>query len=157
MKEGVDGIVWSVQTTHTGSVQQEHRTFSTMTDDLLRGVDWLAVVGCRPMAVEPTGIYWKPLYNLLEGAVEILVVNAHPSETSRQPPDMTAPHRRVRHPPDRLDACRRTSSSVPSLTPSILSSWLRLIRIRTGPGRTTRCSSCSLPSSPILPSGPSRC
>jgi transposase len=47
-----------------------------MTDDLLVLPDWLAVVGCTHVAMESTGVYWKPIYNLLEGTFELLVVNA---------------------------------------------------------------------------------
>ncbi len=55
---------------------KEVRTFGTMTDDLLSLADWLVTMGCTHVAMESTGVYWKPLYNVLEGAVEILVVNA---------------------------------------------------------------------------------
>jgi transposase len=47
-----------------------------MTGDLLALLDWLVAAGCTHVAMESTGVYWKPLYNLLEGHVEILVVNA---------------------------------------------------------------------------------
>jgi transposase len=47
-----------------------------MTADLLHLVDWLAASGCTHVAMESTGAYWKPLYNLLEGTLEVLVVNA---------------------------------------------------------------------------------
>jgi transposase len=59
-----------------GAVRQEQRTFSTMTDDLLALLDWLVAAGCTHVAMESTGVYWKPLYNLLDGHVEVLVVNA---------------------------------------------------------------------------------
>lgn len=55
---------------------KEIRTFGTMTDDLLALCDWLRTVGCTHVAMESTGIYWKPIYNLLEGQFEVLVVNA---------------------------------------------------------------------------------
>jgi transposase len=48
-----------------------------MTQDLLDLADWLAQVGCTHVAMESTGVYWKPIYNLLEGTFELLVVNAH--------------------------------------------------------------------------------
>jgi transposase len=55
----------------------EVRTFSTMTQELLRLVDWLQEYGCRAVAMESTGVYWKPVYNLLEAAeLEPMVVNA---------------------------------------------------------------------------------
>jgi transposase len=60
-----------------GAPDKEVRTFSTMTEDLLQLVDWLVGAGCTHVAMESTGSFWKPLYNLLEGVVEeVLVVNA---------------------------------------------------------------------------------
>src|SRR5438067_6071162 len=59
-----------------GKVQKEVRTFTTMTQDLLALADWLTAAGCTHVAMESTGIYWKPIYNLLEGLFELLVVNA---------------------------------------------------------------------------------
>jgi transposase len=56
--------------------RKEIRTFGTMTTDLLALVDWLVAAGCTHVAMESTGVYWKPLYNLLEGTLEVLVVNA---------------------------------------------------------------------------------
>jgi transposase len=56
---------------------KEIRTFSTMTSDLLRLVEWLRERGCRAVAMESTGVYWKPIYNLLEAEdFEPMVVNA---------------------------------------------------------------------------------
>ena len=59
-----------------GTVGKEGRTYSTMTADLLALSDWLRAEGCGPVVMESTGSYWKPLYNLLEGTLEVLVVNA---------------------------------------------------------------------------------
>ena len=47
--------------------KKETRTFSTMTDDLLRLLDWLTSEGCTHAAIESTGVYWKPVFNILEG------------------------------------------------------------------------------------------
>jgi transposase len=55
---------------------KEIRTFGTLTDELLQLADWLAEVGCTHVAMESTGVFWKPLYNLLEGSFELLLVNA---------------------------------------------------------------------------------
>ena len=56
---------------------KEIRTFGTMTADILQLCDWLTSKGCTHVAMESTGVYWKPIYNLL-GASEmaLLVVNA---------------------------------------------------------------------------------
>jgi transposase len=52
------------------------RTFRTMTADLLTLLDWLLSLGVTHVAMESTGEFWKPVYNLLESQVELLVVNA---------------------------------------------------------------------------------
>jgi transposase len=57
-------------------VGQEIRTFSTMTIDLLGLSDWLLACGCTHVAMESTGDYWKPVFNMLEGTFEVLLVNA---------------------------------------------------------------------------------
>ena len=59
-----------------GRAQKEIRTFSTMTQDLLALRDWLAAYGVTHVAMESTGVYWKPVYNLLEHDFGILLVNA---------------------------------------------------------------------------------
>ncbi|MDQ2829022.1 MAG: IS110 family transposase [Chloroflexota bacterium] len=60
----------------TGTPTKQTRTYGTMTGDLLELMDWLVDAGCTHMAMESTGVFWKPLYNLMEGMLEILVVNA---------------------------------------------------------------------------------
>lgn len=57
-------------------VQKTVRTFSTMTADLLQLADWLTEAGCTHVAMESTGVYWKPVWNVLEGSFELLLVNA---------------------------------------------------------------------------------
>lgn len=63
-------------TTADGKMHKEIRTFSTMTADLLALTDWLVAMGCTHVAMESSGVYWKPIFNLLEGQFELLVVNA---------------------------------------------------------------------------------
>src|SRR5947209_18628280 len=61
----------------TGKAAKEIQTFRTMTADLERFRDWLLTAGCTHVAMESTGVYWKPLYNLLEETnLTVLVVNA---------------------------------------------------------------------------------
>ncbi len=60
----------------SGRTTKEVRTFSTVTRDLLALADWLGSAGCTHIAMESTGSYWKPVYNILEGTFHILVVNA---------------------------------------------------------------------------------
>jgi transposase len=59
-----------------GAWHKEIRQFGTMTNDLLALSDWLGGQGCTHVAMESTGVYWKPVYNILEGQFELLVVNA---------------------------------------------------------------------------------
>lgn len=60
----------------TGEPSKQIRTFGTMTRDLLALSDWLAEAGCTHVAMESTGVFWKPVYNLLEEHFALLVVNA---------------------------------------------------------------------------------
>jgi transposase len=60
-----------------GTVSSQVRTFRTMTADLLALSDWLAEQGVGQVAMESTGVYWKPVFNLLEGRFEVILVNAH--------------------------------------------------------------------------------
>jgi transposase len=55
----------------------ETRTFGTMTHELLALADWLSSLGITHAALESTGEFWKPVYNILEGAFAIVVANAH--------------------------------------------------------------------------------
>jgi transposase len=59
-----------------GSVEQEVRTFGTTTPELLALLDWLLAWEVTMVALESTGEYWKPIFNLLEGNVEVILVNA---------------------------------------------------------------------------------
>src|SRR3989440_8902603 len=60
----------------TGKVQKQIRTFGTTTRELLSLREWLLSEGCTHVAMESTGVYWKPIYAILEGAFEIVVANA---------------------------------------------------------------------------------
>jgi transposase len=57
-------------------VEKEIRTFETMTGDLLELSDWLLSRGVTHIALESTGVYWKPIWNLLEDTFTLLLVNA---------------------------------------------------------------------------------
>ena len=69
-------VACRVQINEQGEWHQEVRTFGTMTCELLELVDWLLVGEVTHVAMESTGEYWKPVHNLLEGSVEVLLVNA---------------------------------------------------------------------------------
>jgi transposase len=60
-----------------GQARRQVRTFGTMTADLIALADWLDAEGVSHVAMESTGVYWKPVFHLLEGRFEILLVNAH--------------------------------------------------------------------------------
>jgi transposase len=59
-----------------GQPQKTIRTFGTMTDDILALGDWLGSLGVTHVAMESTGVYWKPVWNLLENRFELLLANA---------------------------------------------------------------------------------
>src|SRR5882672_3748700 len=59
-----------------GKVRKQMRTFGTTTRELLSLREWLLSEGCTHAAMESTGVYWKPVYAILEGGLEIVVANA---------------------------------------------------------------------------------
>jgi len=60
----------------TGAPTKEVKSFGTMTDDLVQLADWLLAASCTHVAMESTGVYWKPVWNLLEDQFALLLVNA---------------------------------------------------------------------------------
>lgn len=67
----------AMKTADNGKVTKETVSFGTTTPELLRLGDWLKGHEIKIVAMESTGSYWKPIYNILEGQVELMVVNAH--------------------------------------------------------------------------------
>lgn len=59
-----------------GKSHNEKRTYSTVTKELLALSDWMASEGVTHVAMESTGVYWKPIWNILEGGFTVLLVNA---------------------------------------------------------------------------------
>jgi transposase len=59
-----------------GNVRKQMRTFGTTTRELLSMRTWLLSEGCTHIAMESTGVYWKPVFAILEGELEIVVANA---------------------------------------------------------------------------------
>jgi transposase len=55
--------------------QQPTRTFGTFTQDLLMLSDWLKEHGVTHVAMEATGVYWRPIWAVLEGQFEQMLVN----------------------------------------------------------------------------------
>jgi transposase len=66
-----------------GKLERDLRTFGTMTRDLLQMADWLAAYGVTHVAMEATGVLWKPVWNILDGRFELLLVN--PRELKQVP------------------------------------------------------------------------
>src|SRR5438093_8198700 len=59
-----------------GAVRETVQVFGTMTPELLQLADWLAGEGATHVAMESTGVYWKPVYYLLDERFELLLANA---------------------------------------------------------------------------------
>jgi transposase len=62
-------------------VQRTLRTFGTTTPALLELQRWLVENQCPRVIIESTGVYWKPVFNILEGSVEVILANAHQVKT----------------------------------------------------------------------------
>lgn len=74
-------VVCAITPEKQGQRQKEQRTFSTMMPDLLRMRHWFQSLGVTHIAMESTGSFWKPIFNVLEGHMEVLVVNAQHLKT----------------------------------------------------------------------------
>jgi transposase len=61
---------------NTGKEQYEIKEFGTFTDDLVEMKNWLLNNECPVLAMESTGVYWRPVHNVLEGFMEVILVNA---------------------------------------------------------------------------------
>jgi transposase len=71
-----DSVVACARLTVRTKATHEVRRFSTTTRDLLELADWLAAQGITQVAMEATGIYWKPIWHILEGRFELVLANA---------------------------------------------------------------------------------
>jgi transposase len=72
-----DTVVACVRHMANGSVRREVRTFKTTTKELLSLSEWLAAEGCTHVAMEATGVYWKPVWHILsDGDFTLLLANA---------------------------------------------------------------------------------
>jgi len=69
-------VVCTLNTDQEGNVQSEVRTFGTLTKHLFEMLKWLESKSITHVAMESTGIYWKPVYNILEGYFDITLANA---------------------------------------------------------------------------------
>jgi transposase len=71
-----DSVVACARLARDQEVSQEVETFGTTTKDLLALSDWLTERGCTHVAMEATGVYWKPVWHILEGSFELVLANA---------------------------------------------------------------------------------
>ena len=69
-------VVACARVAGNGPVEQEVRTFSSTTSGLLALTDWLESLGVAHVAMEATGVYWKPVWHVLEGHFELVLANA---------------------------------------------------------------------------------
>src|SRR3954449_6347937 len=70
-------VVACVRLASGDKVSREVRTFETTTSGLLALLAWLTEMGCTHVALEATGIYWRPVWNILsDGAFELVLANA---------------------------------------------------------------------------------
>ena len=72
-----DTVVANVRLASGTKVAREVRTFETTTSGLLNLLAWLTEMGCTHVAMEATGVYWKPVWNILsDGGFELILANA---------------------------------------------------------------------------------
>jgi len=71
-----EGVVACVRVARGSKATHEVRRFTTTTRGLLELLDWVQAKECSHVAMEATGIYWKPVWHVLEGHVELVLANA---------------------------------------------------------------------------------
>lgn len=70
-------VVACLRTQKGRKVTREHRQFGATVPELLKLQDWLVEVGCPMAIIESSGVYWKPVFNILEGSMDVCLVNAY--------------------------------------------------------------------------------
>src|SRR5262249_52149303 len=73
-KESVEACVRRMEP--GGRLHRQTRHWATMSRDILLMADWMAAQGGTHVAMESTGVFWKPIFNILEGRFQVLLVNA---------------------------------------------------------------------------------
>src|SRR6516164_8614844 len=68
-------VVGCVRVSEPGEVRHEVRRFASTTPGLLELAGWLRQAGCTHVAMEATGVYWKPVWHILEGEFELVLAN----------------------------------------------------------------------------------
>jgi transposase len=71
-----ENVVACVRMVRGGKVERETKTFRTETQKLVELFDWLAAKDCTHVVMESTGVYWKPVWRVLEGGFELVLANA---------------------------------------------------------------------------------
>ncbi len=69
-------VVCVLLTAPNGKVQKQFRTFATTTTELLALADWLSAQQVSHVSIESTGVYWRPIFNILEAVCTVILVNA---------------------------------------------------------------------------------
>src|SRR5260370_7175130 len=115
-------VVGCLRVRERGQVRREVRRWATTTAELLELGDWLRQAGCTHVAMEATGVYWKPVWHVLEGEFELILANpAHIPNVPGRKSDVNdapctadlLPHRPT--PPHSLPP--RPTHNLPTLTP----------------------------------------
>jgi transposase len=73
-KESVEACIRRIEP--SGQLHQQTRHWGTMTRDIRMMADWMAAQAVTHVAMESTGVYWKPIFNILESRFKVLLVNA---------------------------------------------------------------------------------
>jgi len=73
-KESVEACVRRIEA--NGQTHQQTHHWATMTGDIAMMADWMAAQGVTHVAMESTGVFWKPIFNILESRFKVLLVNA---------------------------------------------------------------------------------
>jgi transposase len=71
-----DVVVACARIVDKGKVTREVQRFGTVTPELMRLCEWLSELGVTHAVMEATGVYWKPVWHLLEGTCELVLANA---------------------------------------------------------------------------------
>ena len=69
-------VVACLRCVNRGKAVHEVRRFSTTTKGLIELADWLEQAQCTDVAMEATGVYWKPVWHILEGRFQLILANA---------------------------------------------------------------------------------
>ena len=80
-----DSVVVCMRMGSGTSTRREHERFGTTTKALMALSDWLTERGCTHVVMGSTGVYWKPVWHMLDGAFELTLANAH-ARTQRAGP-----------------------------------------------------------------------